>query len=77
MHFVDRHREKIRQSPMSSRLLWACLLLVVLLVLTFGAALFLFACTTPKRTSAAVCRSSFRCSRTIWSAILSSWRSWA
>ena len=28
---------------MSSRLLWACLLLVVLLVLTFGAALFLFA----------------------------------
>ena len=43
MHFVDRHREKIRQSPMSSRLLWACLLLVVLLVLTFGAALFLFA----------------------------------
>ena len=30
MHFVDRHREKIRQSPMSSRLLWACLLLVVL-----------------------------------------------
>ena len=31
MHFVDRHREKIRQSPMSSRLLWACLLLVVLL----------------------------------------------
>ena len=34
MHFVDRHREKIRQSPMSSRLLWACLLLVVLLVLT-------------------------------------------
>lgn len=43
MHFVDRHREKICQSPMSSRLLWACLLLVVLLVLTFGAALFLFA----------------------------------
>ena len=43
MHFVDRHREKIRQSPMSSRLLWACLLLVLLLVLTFGAALFLFA----------------------------------
>ena len=39
MHFVDQHREKIRQSPMSSRLLWACLLLV----LTFGAALFLFA----------------------------------
>ena len=33
MHFVDRHREKIRQSPMSSRLLWACLLLVVLLPL--------------------------------------------
>ena len=31
MHFVDQHREKIRQSPMSSRLLWACLLLVVLL----------------------------------------------
>ena len=31
MLFVDRHREKIRQSPMSSRLLWACLLLVVLL----------------------------------------------
>lgn len=43
MHFVDRHREKIRQSPMSSRLLWACLLLVALLVLTFGAAPFLFA----------------------------------
>ena len=43
MHFVDRHREKICQSPMSSRLLWACLLLVALLVLTFGAALFLFA----------------------------------
>ena len=43
MHFVDRHREKIRQSPMSSRLLWASLLLVVLLVFTFGAALFLFA----------------------------------
>ena len=32
MHFVDRHREKICQSPMSSRLLWACLLLVVLLL---------------------------------------------
>ena len=43
MHFVDRHREKIRQSPMSSRLLWACLLLVVVLLLTVGAALFLFA----------------------------------
>ena len=43
MHFIDRHREKIRQSPMSSRLLWASLLLVVLLVFTFGAALFLFA----------------------------------
>ena len=28
---------------MSARLLWPCLLLVVLLVLTFGAALFLFA----------------------------------
>ncbi|MFR9066682.1 MAG: hypothetical protein ACLVJH_06880 [Faecalibacterium prausnitzii] len=68
MHFVDRHREKIRQSPMSSRLLWACLLLVVLLVLTFGAALFLFASLhNTKKTSAAVCRSSFRCSRTIWS----------
>ena len=43
MHFFANCREKIRQSPMSSRLLWACLLLVVLLVLTFGAALFLFA----------------------------------
>ena len=43
MHFFARHREKIRQSAMSSRLLWPCLLLVVLLVLTFGAALFLFA----------------------------------
>ena len=37
MHFFDRHRENIRQSSMSSRLLWPCLLL------TFGAALFLFA----------------------------------
>ena len=43
MHFFARHREKIHQSAMSSRLLWPCLLLVVLLVLTFGAALFLFA----------------------------------
>ena len=43
MHFFARQREKIRQSSMSSRLLWPCLLLVVLLVLTFGAALFLFA----------------------------------
>ena len=38
MHFFARHRENIRQSSMSSRLLWPCLLL-----LTFGAALFLFA----------------------------------
>ena len=43
MHFVDRHREKIRQSPMSSRLLWGCLLLAVLLVLPLGAALCLLA----------------------------------
>ena len=43
MRFFARHREKIRQSPMSSRLLWACLLLVMLLVMTFGATLFLFA----------------------------------
>ena len=43
MHFFARQREKIRQSSMSSRLLWPSLLLVVLLVLTFGAALFLFA----------------------------------
>ena len=43
MHFFARHRENIRQSAMSARLLWPCLLLVVLLVLTFGAALFLFA----------------------------------
>lgn len=78
MHFVDRHREKIRQSPMSSRLLWACLLLVVLLVLTFGAALFLFASLhNTKKDISRSCRSSFRCSRTIWSAILTSWRSWA
>ena len=78
MHFVDRHREKIRQSPMSSRLLWACLLLVVLLVLTFGAALFLFASlhNTKKDISRSL-QISFRCSRTIWSAILNSWRSWA
>ena len=34
MHFFARQREKIRQSSMSSRLLWPCLLLVVLLVLT-------------------------------------------
>ena len=33
----------IRRGSMNSRLLWPCLLLVVLLVLTFGAALFLFA----------------------------------
>ena len=43
MHFFVNCREKIRQSPMSSQLLWACLMLLVLLVLTFGAALFLFA----------------------------------
>ena len=43
MHFFARQREKICQSSMSSRLRWPCLLLVVLLVLTFGAALFLFA----------------------------------
>ncbi len=43
MHFFARHRENIRQSPMSCRLLWACLLLAALLLLTFGAALFLFA----------------------------------
>ena len=41
MHFFARHRENIRQSSMSSRLLWPCLLLAALL--TFGAALFLFA----------------------------------
>ena len=34
MHFFARHRENIRQSAMSARLLWPCLLLVVLLVLT-------------------------------------------
>lgn len=34
-------------------------------------------CTTPKRTPPAAWRSSIRCSRTIWSAILTSWRSWA
>ena len=43
MHFFANCREKIRQSPMSARLVWACLLLVALLLLTFGAALFLFA----------------------------------
>ena len=43
MHFFARHRENIRQSSMSSRLLWPCLLLAALLLLTFGAALFLFA----------------------------------
>ena len=42
MHFFARHRENIRQSSMSSRLLWPCLLLAALLLLTFGAALFLF-----------------------------------
>lgn len=78
MHFFARQREKIRQSSMSSRLLWPCLLLVVLLVLTFDAALFLFASLhNTKRTSPAAWRSSFRCSRTIWNAILTSWRSWA
>ena len=43
MHFFARHRENIRQSAMSARLLWPCLLLAALLLLTFGAALFLFA----------------------------------
>lgn len=43
MHFFAQHRENIRQSSMSSRLLWPCLLLAALLLLTFGAALFLFA----------------------------------
>ena len=38
MHFFARHRENIRQSSMSSRLLWPCLLLAALLLLTFGAA---------------------------------------
>ena len=42
MHFFARHRENIRQSSMSSQLLWPCLLLAALL-LTVGAALFLFA----------------------------------
>ena len=42
MHFVDRHREKIRQSPMSSRLLWACRLLVVLLGFPGGGFFFCF-----------------------------------
>ena len=36
MHFFARQREKIRQSSMSSRLLWPSLLLVVLLVLTLA-----------------------------------------
>ena len=63
MHFFARHRENIRQSSMSSRLLWPCLLLAALLLLTFGAALFLFA--------------SLHNTKTIWSAILTSWRSWA
>ena len=67
MHFVDRHREKIRQSPMSSRLLWACLLLVVLLVLTFGAALFLFA--SLHNTKKDICR---RASSLSTSALMSS-----
>ncbi len=43
MHFFARHRENIRQSSMSSQLLWPCLLLAALLLLTVGAALFLFA----------------------------------
>ena len=43
MHFFARHRENIRQSAMSARLLWPCLLLAALLLLTFGAAQFLFA----------------------------------
>ena len=38
MHFFARQREKIRQSSMSSRLLWTCQHLVVLLVQTIGAA---------------------------------------
>ena len=32
MHFFARHRENIRQSSMSSRLLWPCLLLAALLL---------------------------------------------
>ena len=77
MHFFARHRENIRQSAMSARLLWPCLLLVVLLVLTFGAALFLFASlhNTKKDTTRSL-RSNSRCFRTMWSAILISWRSW-
>ena len=43
MRLFAKHRENIRRGSMNSRLLWPCLLLVVLLVLTFGAALFLFA----------------------------------
>lgn len=55
---------------MSARLLWPCLLLVVLLVLTFGAALFLFASLhNTKRIRPAVWRSNSRCFRTMWSAI--------
>ena len=32
MHFFARHRENIRQSSMSSQLLWPCLLLAALLL---------------------------------------------
>ena len=78
MHFFALHGENIRQSSMSSRLLWPCLLLAALLLLTFGAALFLFASLhNTKRTPPVAWRSSIRCSRTIWNAILTSWRSWA
>ena len=38
MHFFARHRENIRQSSMSSRLLWPALLLAALLRLTLGEA---------------------------------------
>ena len=60
MHFFARHRENIRQSSMSSRLLWPCLLLAALLLLTFGAALFLFASlhNTKKDTTRSLRRTS-------------------
>ena len=78
MHFFARHRENIRQSSMSSRLLWPCLLLAALLLLTFGAALFLFASlhNTKKDTTRSL-EIQYSSSRTIWSAILTSWRPWA
>lgn len=78
MRLFARHRAEMPSRAPSHRLLWASLLLALLLLLTFGAALFLFiSLHNTKKIRCAALRSSMPCSRTIWSGILTSLPLWA